>query len=339
MPLARAGLAGFPRALPMTATGLLARLSDLSASRDPLRRRLCVLNYHRVLPEPDPLLDADCDRATFLWQMRVLAEGFNVLPLGEALQAARAGALPPRAVAITFDDGYRSLHELALPILRHYGLSATAFVTTGFLSGQDDELSMWNDVILDAVRTLPGRELDLSAHGLGVFSLRDVAARKHTALRLTEGLKYLPWEQRQALIAQLRQRSDVALRPDLMLTPPMVRELARNGWEIGAHTVSHPILTCMNDADAAEEIRASKAHLESIIDAPVRYFAYPNGKPGQDFDDRHVEMARAAGYEAAFTTVHGLVGHGDDPFRLQRSRPWDRSPLRFTLRLLRWLSR
>lgn len=323
----------------MTPTGLLARLSDLAAQRDPLRRRLCVLNYHRVLAVPDPLLGADCDRATFAWQMRVLAEGFNVLPLGEALQAAEAGNLPPRAVAITFDDGYRSLYELALPILRQHGLTATAFVTTGFLSGQEDELSMWNDVILEAVRTLPGAVLDLQAQGLGRYQLDSIGARKQAALQLTDSLKYLPWERRQQLTAHLRQLSGVALRPDLMLTAPMVRELARQGIEIGAHTVSHPILTRMNDADARHEISASKQHLESIIEAPVRYFAYPNGKPGQDYDGRHVEMARQAGYQAAFSTTHGLVARGDDRFQLRRGRPWDRSPLRFTLRLLRWLAR
>ncbi|WP_227496638.1 polysaccharide deacetylase family protein [Massilia litorea] len=96
------------------------------------QRSLVVVNYHRVLARPDPLLDTEPDVATFHWQMALLAECFNVMPLYEALRALDEGRLPPRTVCITFDDGYRSVHDLALPILRKFRLRPRSSLPPAF---------------------------------------------------------------------------------------------------------------------------------------------------------------------------------------------------------------
>jgi peptidoglycan/xylan/chitin deacetylase (PgdA/CDA1 family) len=97
-------------------------------------------------------------------------------------------------------------------------------------------------------------------------------------------------------------------------------------------------LTSLDDAAARAEIRTSKEQLEALIGKPVRLFAYPNGKAGMDFDARHVAMVRESGFDAAFTTAVGAITRGQDRYQLPRSRPWDRSPLLFGLRLLSWLA-
>jgi len=307
---------------------------DRLARQDVGAERLCIINYHRVLAQPDPLIDSEPHLAIFRWQMKLLADGFNVLPLADALDLLGRGRLPSRAVAITFDDGYSSTHDLALPVLREFGLPATVFVTSGFL----DQGNMWNDRILEAVRRLPEGPLDMQMHGAGKYQLSGQNARRQAVLQLTETAKYLPPEQRSALIVELERRAGRAAFPDLMLTPEMVRSLARSNVEIGAHTVSHPILMSLDDASARREITDCKRELETITGGPVRFFAYPNGKEGRDFDQRHVEMAREAGYAAAFTTALGAASRGNDRFLLPRSRPWDDNPLFFALRLLRWLA-
>jgi peptidoglycan/xylan/chitin deacetylase (PgdA/CDA1 family) len=299
--------------------------------RDP---RLVVVNYHRVLARPDPMLDSEPDVAAFRWQMELLARSFNVLPLHEALQLLDAGRLPPRAVCITFDDGYRSIHDLALPILKEYGLPATIFVTSGYLGDRN----MWNDRIIEAVQTLPAGQLDLSELGLGAYSLSSLDDRKSTLGRLTEESKYLIPAARNGLIARLEALVGDALAHGLMLTPDMVVNLDREGIEIGAHTVTHPILTSLDDGSAKTEIIGSKEELETLLGKPVRLFAYPNGKVGMDFNDTHVAMVRASGYAAAFTTAIGPVTRTMDRYQLPRSRPWDRNPFLFGLRLLRWLA-
>ena len=64
-------------------------------------------------------------------------------------------------------------------------------------------------------------------------------------------------------------------------------------------------------------------------------FAYPNGKPGEDYLPRDVALVRELGFDAAVSTAWGASGHGSDPFQLQRFTPWDRTKARFGLRLLR----
>jgi len=319
--------------LPEPAARLL-RVAGNALASSVARQRICVINYHRVLEQHDPLLPSEPDVATFRWQMQLLARCFNVLPLREALARLETGSLPPRAVCITFDDGYRAVHDLALPVLQEFQLPATVFVTSGHLG----QKTMWNDRIIEAVQTLPSDRLDLSELGLGDYSLRSLDERRATLGMLTERSKYLPPIERHDLIKRLEAMVGENLVPGRMLTPEMVVALDRSGIEIGAHTVSHPILTSLDDDDALREIAVGKEQLEDIIGKPVTLFAYPNGKVGKDYDARHVEMVRRAGFSAAFTTAVGAITCKQDRFQLPRSRPWDLTPFMFGLRLLRWMA-
>ena len=313
---------------------LMRAIGDSYRLRPAHKARLCIVNYHRILEAPDPLLENEPDVATFRKHMKMLADCFHVLPMDKALEALQQGRLPPRAVCITFDDGYRSVHDLALPVLREFDLPATLFVTSGYV---DTDENMWNDRIVDAVRTASGDALDLRAGGAGLYPIDGTAARCAAVRQLTAHAKYLPPAGRQALIAELEARTGQRSRP-LMLSAGMVRTLQASGVEIGAHTVSHPILTSLPDEDARAEILGSKAALEAILGHPVRYFAYPNGKSGLDFDERHIAIVREAGFAAAFSTAPGPVGASDNLYTLPRSRPWDASTFFYMLRLLRWLA-
>jgi peptidoglycan/xylan/chitin deacetylase (PgdA/CDA1 family) len=316
-------------------TGRLIRLiGDKIAPRGKGDGRLCIVNYHRVLEHFDPLLKSEPDIQTFRWQMELLAECFNVLPLHDAALALATERMPPRAIAITFDDGYRSILDFAVPILNELGLPATVFVTSGYL----DENNMWNDRIIEAVRLMKSEHLDLRDAGFGMHHLASLADRKIAIERLTERAKYLEPEARLALTRRLESIAGVDTTPGLMVTQEMLKRLAASGMDIGAHTVSHPILTKLDSHDAWAEIVDGKWQLEAITGKPVRLFAYPNGKVGRDFDSRHVQMAKEAGFSAAFTTSVGAATGRHDRFQLPRSRPWDSTPSRFGFRLLRWLA-
>lgn len=316
-------------------TRWIVRLSAHLIAAGPGRNKFLVINYHRILSTPDALLGAEPDLATFRWQMQLLSSCFNVLSLSEAVQASAANRLPPRAACITFDDGYRSLHDLALPVLRELKLPATVFITSGYI----DKGNMWNDRIVEALQSMPDDRLDLTDLGLGTYPLQGMAQRRNAINTLTERAKYLPPAARQAVIERLGTLTGrTPAAPELMLTREMVLNLDRNGIEIGAHTVSHPILTSLDDDSARAEIVSGKAELEAILGKPVRLFAYPNGKQGKDYDSRHVAMVREAGYDAAFTTEVGAITRDHDRFQLPRSRPWDATPLGFGLRLLQWLA-
>lgn len=327
---------GLPR---FTASAVRAA-GDLIAPRAKGAGRLCILSYHRILAVPDPLIDSDPDLDTFRWHMRLLAECFNVLPLHDAVQMMTMERMPPRAVAITFDDGYRSFHELALPVLQEYNLPSTVFVTTGHMH---DKSSMWNDMILEAVRRLPpapldARQLGLSDLGVDQLPLRTVDDRRRTAYLLTERCKYLPPHERAAFTTHLQRLADVPLKEDLMLDADMLRSMRQHGVEIGGHTVNHPILARVDDAVARREIVDNKRELEALVGAPLRMFAYPNGKRGADYTAAHVRMLEEAGYTAAFNTEPGAATRAYPRFELPRARPWDATPTMFATRLLRWLA-
>ena len=121
------------------------------------RARLSVLIFHRVLPQIDPLFPEEVDAQRFEQICGWLRSWFNVLPLDEAVLRLTDGALPERALAITFDDGYADNHNVALPILQRHGLVATFFIATGFLDGG----RMWNDSVIESVRRTAQQEFDL----------------------------------------------------------------------------------------------------------------------------------------------------------------------------------
>jgi peptidoglycan/xylan/chitin deacetylase (PgdA/CDA1 family) len=309
---------------------LLRRLSGL-ASPAGSRARLTILIYHRVLPDFDRFQTGDVTAAEFDIQIRALADHFSPLPLTEAVERLAKGSLPARAACVTFDDGYADNAEVALPILRKHRVPATFFIATGYLNGG----RMWNDTVIEAIHTLAAPSLDLAPLGLPTIALNTFRAKRAAVDKLLPLLKYLPGPEREAWANRLGDMAGLARQSNLMMREEQVRELNDAGMEIGAHTVTHPIL--MNTApDAARrEIAESGLRLAEIVRQPIRAFAYPNGKPGQDYGPEHVRMVREAGYEAAVATGWGVATSQSDRYQLPRFTPWDRTRGRFVLRLVR----
>lgn len=262
--------------------------------------------------------------------MRWVRDWFHVVPLAAGVEALRGGRLPARALAITFDDGYADNEELAGPILHRLGLTATFFVATGFLAGG----CMWNDAIIEGVRACREDALDLTRIGLGRIALASIADRRRAIDLTLRRIKHLAPAERSAAVDAVVESAGAGAPPPLMMRPEQIRRLRALGMDIGAHTVSHPILTCLDSAAALEEIAASKESLEAILGEEVALFAYPNGVPGQDYDERHVEMVRRCGFAAAVSTAWGVASRGSDRFQLPRFTPWDRTRLRYGARLL-----
>ena len=300
------------------------------------RARLSILIFHRVLPEQDPLFPDEIDAARFEKVCAWLSAWFNVLPLDEAVRALAQGRLPERAVAITFDDGYADNHEIALPILQRHGLNATFYISTGFLDGG----LMWNDVVIEAVRGCRGTTLDLAGwlddQGPSQYDLASVAARRAAVAGIIARIKYLEPQARLRLAHAVAERAGVSLPVDLMMTSAQVRALHQAGMRIGGHTVSHPILARLDDDLAAQEIQQGRDRLEALIGAPVTLFAYPNGRPGEDYDARISGLVRRAGFSCAVSTSWGAASVAEaDLYQLPRFTPWDRTAWRFVARLWR----
>jgi peptidoglycan/xylan/chitin deacetylase (PgdA/CDA1 family) len=296
------------------------------------KAQLSILIFHRVRRHLDPVFPNELDARRFDAVCRWVRNWFHVLPLDAAVQHLRRGELPARALAITFDDGYADNHDVALPILRRHDLPATFFIATGFLDGG----RMWNDTIIESLRHCEAASLDLGGlgpAGLGLFDLGSTQQRRNAIDKTLDEAKYLDDEERLALTERVAARAHVRPPVDLMMTSGQVRELRRAGMQVGAHTVSHPILARLADDKALSEMVNSKRRLEEILDEPISLFAYPNGRPGEDFNERSVELARHAGFNAAVSTAKGTGTAASDLFQLPRFTPWGSGRTRFGTQL------
>lgn len=305
------------------------------------RARLSTLIFHRVLPVADPLFPDEVDRDRFDALCGWLRAWFQVLPLDQALSRLRDGSLPSRALAISFDDGYADNHEVALPVLQRHGLSATFFVASAFLDGG----RMWNDSVIEALRRTskdriqPGDLDGTLAQALPELPLVNAGQRRAAIDRVLGAVKYLEPARRQRAVDALVRQCAVALPDDLMMSGRQVQQLRQAGMGIGAHTLTHPILARLGDDEARSEILRGRDELQRLLGERIALFAYPNGKPGQDYSERSIELVREAGFDAAVSTAAGVATAASDRFQIPRFTPWDRQRLRFGLRLARNLMR
>ncbi|MBK8401736.1 MAG: polysaccharide deacetylase family protein [Propionivibrio sp.] len=291
--------------------------------------RLSVLIFHRILSQGDSLFPSEPTAEWFDRLLGKLKKWFNVIPLQDAVNGLNDRRLPSRPLCITFDDGYADNYNLALPILKKHGLTATFFIATGYLDGG----CMFNDKVIDAVREHRSGVLDLSALDFGVYPVDSFENKRSAIDALLGRAKYIPSPERERIADAVCKVCAVDVPHDLMMSRGQVREMYRQGMEIGGHTRNHPILAVADATKAIAEITDGKSDLEEITGATVKLFAYPNGKPGVDFNAEHVSMVREAGFLGAVSTAKGVSASGADVYQLPRFTPWDKNPTRFGIRM------
>jgi peptidoglycan/xylan/chitin deacetylase (PgdA/CDA1 family) len=270
----------------------------------PTGPRAAILLYHRVASVSSDPWRLAVPPDVFDRQLEVIAARFQPLPLRELVAGLRAGDLPARAVAVTFDDGYRDNLLAAKPLLERHGVPATVFVISGYIGSERD---FWWDVL---ERVAPQADEYRAWH------------RK---------LQSLPERERVAALDELAEGADPV--PPSTVSAEELRELAGGLVEIGAHTVTHPALPSLRAEEQLEEMRVSRKQLESAIGQPVEGFSYPYGM----FDPETVACARAAGFAYACTSARRAAAPADDPFELPRL-PIDAEPVEtFEARLRRAL--
>ena len=294
--------------------------------------RLSLMLFHKIPRHADPLTPRELTLDRIEPLLDFFAANTHVLPLSEATASLANGTLPRRAVVLTFDDGYSEWVDHIAPALRKRNLPATFFVTTGQLH---DGESLWHERITSAVRALPDNNISLP-FGFGSYArLGALDQRARLVQALQERLKYVPLRERIDAIAMLEAQARQPLVLPARFDSAAVRALHSQGFEIGAHTVHHPILNESTIAEARDEIGRCKEELEAIIGGPVTSFAYPNGRPGTDFGPEHVEIVKACGYTSALTTSNGVATSSSDMFQLPRFSPWGLADEQVALQLAR----
>lgn len=295
--------------------------------------RLSILGYHNVESTWRYPAAPGAGIRTLGRQLRFLKRAANIVALDSALDALQAGRpLPPRAVAITFDDGYRDNLTLAVPLLEHLRIPATIFLVPGFLS---DHEHAWWERLGWAVRRSRAGALDFDGRRLDLST----GADRHAALAVVEeAVKRLDHTARQAavecVVAALEPAGTYhhdALFMDWHGACGMVRA----GISIGSHTMRHAILARESERVQHEELSRSRTLLESELQTAVRTLAYPNGQPG-DHDAVTVAAAREAGYSHAFVARGCTSCATTPPFDMRRRMvSTDRPAWKLTVNVMR----
>ena len=275
--------------------------------------RLYVLEYHDVTGGEEH--EGTVSTARFGAHLRYLKRRFRLTSLATAAaELAVPGGLTEDLAVITFDDGYAGNYEDAWPVLRDEGVPATVFVTTGFLDGEELWVDFARRAITAARQAAPGLPPEATAAWRETLGAWPPTASTDTLVRQ---LKYTPPARRNQVLAELRQADlelPAAARP---LSWAQAAELLAGGVEIGAHTVSHPILSTLDPAQQEIEIRHSRDRIAEAIGKTPTSFAYPNGS-ARDFDPHTVEILARTGFQAACTTRRGSNRPGCDLLTLKR---------------------
>jgi peptidoglycan/xylan/chitin deacetylase (PgdA/CDA1 family) len=249
-----------------------------------------------------------------------LAGNYRVFAVEELVERMRRGAVPRNAIAITFDDGYRDNLTHAAPILARHGVPATIFLATGFIGTAEVP---WYDRVAVAFKTT--RESAWSAPWGARVPLGTTAERVRATEQTLAYLKRHPDDELRGAVDQLESAlgaGDSQSLKNLMLRWDDVQALLGLGFSIGAHTVSHPILSRVSAERAWAEIAGCRQAIEAATGRAPRAFAYPNGT-AEDYTPAVADMVRRAGFTCAVTTRFGMNTRATPPWELRRGGPWE----------------
>lgn len=320
-----------------------------------------ILLYHRVTELKCDPWSLAVTPAHFSEHLQVLHEWYQPVRLTDLAAALHSGDLSKGWVALTFDDGYAdNLHE-ARPILARYGIPATMFLVAGAI-GSNREF-WWDE--LERILLTPGRLPETLCLEIGPrsFSWNLGAAARHSEeeirrhagwkaretapgprqelfCELWERLRLLPAGAREDALNRLLSWAGLGPAPrssHRVLDREEVQELASDGFiDIGAHTMTHPVLSSLSLVDQQTELEQGKAILEGIVGpGTVTSFAYPFGK-AEDYGADTVTLVREAGYRSACLNMTGPVLRSSDPYQLRRVYISDCDGATFAEKLSRW---
>ena len=269
-----------------------------------------ILAYHRVARlASDPWAIA-VSPEHFIEHLEILHRECTPMSLERCVLLAAEDKLPPRAVAVTFDDGYAdNLHE-ALPCLHRYGIPASVFVTARAVGSVNE---FWWDEL--------ERLLLPSTQYSSWRAWEDPLSQRHRLYQvLYAALQKCSERTRSHAFDELQREwgPSNSRTSHQTLTRHELQALAEDPLiEIGAHTLSHPVLSALAPEVQQYEIAGGKSELEAMLGREIRPFAYPYGRAGH-YSAETVALVREAGYRIACSFQPGRLDRTSNAFELPR---------------------
>jgi peptidoglycan/xylan/chitin deacetylase (PgdA/CDA1 family) len=261
--------------------------------------------------------------------------GYALLSMAELLDLVDGDIpLQNKSVVFTIDDGYADFAEVAAPIFVRYDCPVTVFLVTDFVAGR---LWNWFDRVSWAFAHSNRWDVTIETAGERLrLRCKTPAERQQSRDEVVRRLKRVVDAEKEVLIGSLSRGLEVEIperAPNEYKAMDWneVRACSHRGVTFGPHTVTHPILSQVDDARAEREISESWRAVREGTDAAVPVFCYPNGGPG-DFSGRDEQYVARAGMKAALSTLPGCVGGNrattarNDRFSLPRFPYFDDKP-------------
>lgn len=297
----------------------------LSATRESAwrGRRLLILGYHGFSTADEHLWDGGLYMRPETLRARFIAlrdGGYRVLQLDEALRRMQSATLPPRAVALTFDDGAFDFLSQAVPLLREFGFPATVYLTTYYCQlrrpvfptmlryllwrGRDQTLDMAGLAMSSESAPLATLEQRTAAfHRIFAACLaRDAGGSAKDAI-LTESAKRLRLDYATILEQRILQ----------LMTPEEVASLPRDLIDVQLHTHRHRV-----PADRTlfeNEIVENRRLISELTGSDaVTHFCYPSGVT----NPMYLPWLQALGVKSATTCFAGLASRSSHVLMLPR---------------------
>lgn len=306
-----------PRLIPLPIARRLRPAAGWVGARWVPRGSAVVLMYHRVAELTFDPWRLAVSPGWFDEHMAVLRKSFRPLSLTELADATAGGEVPPRAVVVTFDDGYRDVLEHAKPSLEAHGVPATVFVTSGYVDSGEE---FWWHELERICFTRPSSAAEQApASGPALIAGMSVdwgTPSDALYLELWKQLQVMPVEARRAALVELREAVGLARETEVnTMTRAELLALRAGGLvEVGAHTVTHPNLPTLSRAGQLDEIRTSRSQLEELLGEPVGSFSYPHG----ELTPETVECVREAGFDRACSSRPEAVRGAVERFTIPR---------------------
>jgi peptidoglycan/xylan/chitin deacetylase (PgdA/CDA1 family) len=253
--------------------------------------------------------------------MKHLAQEGYALTMDEVLGYCESGeALPKRAYAITFDDGFENNLSIAGPILDDLKIPAMIYVASKFVA--ENGMS-WIDRIEWAVEEAPSQFVS-EDWALEPFHLSDARSKINFLRAVRRYVKGNPKCDANAYADQLCAKlgrsgpmsSDDPL--DLKMTWPQVK-MAQSSevFSIGGHSHTHPILSYLSPEKLAYELDTSMGLLSEMAGIPATHYSYPEGL-SHCYTPEVIAQLRLRGVRCCPTAIDGVNKTGADPFNLLR---------------------
>jgi peptidoglycan/xylan/chitin deacetylase (PgdA/CDA1 family) len=279
-----------------------------------------ILAYHRIFPLPGkdyPFSEGTISATpeAFDQQMNFISKRFHVINFNVLSNAISSGkSIPKHSLIITFDDGYADNYEIAWSILKKHGLTATVFLATSFIDSGD---LFWFDKLSYLIKSFSGNSITI-----GKYSFKTRGGRKKTIREsVMKIFRSVSEKERIRFYNELDDQCNNISLPseDFELAKPLswsqIKEMSKGGIEFGSHTVNHPFLSNLTNAEIMSELFDSKKVIEEKLGCKIKGIAYPSGY----YDHRVINCAKDCGYQFGVSYEHNVKGfNSNELFNIPR---------------------